>query len=97
MLTKHLLGFSPLLAREAVYRTTEDTETLLEKADDALWEEAMLWKREGNEVVACERLARMSKDFPESRFAACVQRVCPNVPPPKNTTCHEYVVRDLGK
>lgn len=39
LLTKHLLGFSPLLAREAVYRTTEDTETALEKADDALWEE----------------------------------------------------------
>jgi predicted ribosome quality control (RQC) complex YloA/Tae2 family protein len=39
LLTKHLLGFSPLLAREAVYRTTQDTETLLEKADDALWEE----------------------------------------------------------
>jgi predicted ribosome quality control (RQC) complex YloA/Tae2 family protein len=27
LLTKHLLGFSPLLAREAVYRATGDTET----------------------------------------------------------------------
>ncbi|HZT98152.1 MAG TPA: NFACT RNA binding domain-containing protein [Ktedonobacteraceae bacterium] len=37
LLTKHLLGFSPLLAREAVYRTTQDTETPLEKADEAIW------------------------------------------------------------
>jgi predicted ribosome quality control (RQC) complex YloA/Tae2 family protein len=38
LLTKHLLGFSPLLAREAVYRTTQDTETPLEKANEAIWE-----------------------------------------------------------
>lgn len=40
LLTRHLLGFSQLLAREVVYRTTEDSETLLqEKIDDAVWEE----------------------------------------------------------
>jgi predicted ribosome quality control (RQC) complex YloA/Tae2 family protein len=42
MLTKHLLGFSPLLAREAVYRTTEDAEKPVQSAgdpEDALWEE----------------------------------------------------------
>ncbi len=38
VLTKHLLGFSPLLAREAVYRTTADTETPLVQANEALWE-----------------------------------------------------------
>jgi predicted ribosome quality control (RQC) complex YloA/Tae2 family protein len=39
LLTKHLLGWSPLLAREAVYRTTEDAETLLVSVDQAIWEE----------------------------------------------------------
>ncbi|MBV9614818.1 MAG: NFACT family protein [Ktedonobacteraceae bacterium] len=39
LLTRHLMGFSPLLAREIVYRTTEDSETPLEKVDDAVWEE----------------------------------------------------------
>ncbi len=39
LLTKHLLGWSPMLAREAVFRATEDTETLIECADEALWEE----------------------------------------------------------
>jgi predicted ribosome quality control (RQC) complex YloA/Tae2 family protein len=38
LLTKHLLGFSPLIAREAVYRTTGDTEVLLGEADEVLWE-----------------------------------------------------------
>src|SRR5439155_308635 len=33
------LGWSPLLAREAVYRTTEDAETLLVSAHEAMWEE----------------------------------------------------------
>jgi predicted ribosome quality control (RQC) complex YloA/Tae2 family protein len=38
LLTRHLLGFSPLLAREAVYRTTGDGETLLD-AGAGIWEE----------------------------------------------------------
>src|SRR5262249_50637815 len=44
LLTKHLLGFSALLAREAVYRSTGDTETLANKGaqDEARWE-ALAW------------------------------------------------------
>ncbi len=38
LLTRNLLGFSPLLAREAVYRTTGDTESLIETATTP-WEE----------------------------------------------------------
>jgi predicted ribosome quality control (RQC) complex YloA/Tae2 family protein len=38
LLTRHLLGFSPLLAREAVYRTTGDAETPLDSGED-IWEE----------------------------------------------------------
>lgn len=39
LLTKHLLGFSPLLAREIVYRATENTETPVEQANSDVWEE----------------------------------------------------------
>ncbi|QBD82153.1 fibronectin/fibrinogen-binding protein [Ktedonosporobacter rubrisoli] len=39
LLTDHLLGCSPLLAREAVFRTTEDGETLRKNVDESLWEE----------------------------------------------------------
>lgn len=38
VLTKHLLGISPLMAREAVYRTTGNTETPI-KGDQSVWEE----------------------------------------------------------
>ena len=39
LLTRHLLGWSPLLARETVFRTTEDPETPVESANEAIWEE----------------------------------------------------------
>ena len=39
LLTGHLLGFSPLLAREAVYRTTGNAETLVKDVETTLWEE----------------------------------------------------------
>lgn len=38
LLTRNLLGFSPLLAREAVYRTTGDTEAPINQENSA-WEE----------------------------------------------------------
>jgi predicted ribosome quality control (RQC) complex YloA/Tae2 family protein len=38
LLTRNLLGFSPLLSREAVYRTTGDTESLIDTASTP-WEE----------------------------------------------------------
>ncbi len=38
LLTKHLLGFSPLMAREAVYRTTGDAESLVEGNEELLEE-----------------------------------------------------------
>lgn len=39
LLTRHLLGCSPLLAREMVHRVTENTETLVEEASTDTWEE----------------------------------------------------------
>jgi predicted ribosome quality control (RQC) complex YloA/Tae2 family protein len=39
LLARNLAGCSPLLAREMVYRTTEDRETLVEQAKEPLWEE----------------------------------------------------------
>jgi len=39
LLSRNLLGCSPLLARELVYRTTENAETAIEQANEAIWEE----------------------------------------------------------
>ncbi len=39
LLSRHLLGLSPLVAREAVYRATGDIETPLRESTEDLWEE----------------------------------------------------------
>ncbi len=39
LLSRNLLGCSPLLAREFVFRATEESETLVEGLDQAVWEE----------------------------------------------------------
>ncbi|HEU5230794.1 MAG TPA: NFACT RNA binding domain-containing protein [Ktedonobacteraceae bacterium] len=39
LLTRNLLGCSPLLARELVHRTTENAATAVEQVDVAMWEE----------------------------------------------------------
>jgi predicted ribosome quality control (RQC) complex YloA/Tae2 family protein len=39
LLSRHLLGCSPLLAREFVFRTTEESETLVEGMNQDRWEE----------------------------------------------------------
>ncbi|GLV59643.1 hypothetical protein KDH_64690 [Dictyobacter sp. S3.2.2.5] len=39
LLSHHVLGCSPLLAREAVFRATENAETTVAQADQAAWEE----------------------------------------------------------
>jgi predicted ribosome quality control (RQC) complex YloA/Tae2 family protein len=39
LLTRHLLGFSPLMAREAVYRTTSNAETPVASVEASIWDE----------------------------------------------------------
>ncbi|GAC1346548.1 MAG: NFACT RNA binding domain-containing protein [Ktedonobacteraceae bacterium] len=39
LLTRHLLGFSPLMAREAVYRTTTNAETPVASVGAEIWDE----------------------------------------------------------
>ncbi|GCE49108.1 putative ribosome quality control (RQC) complex YloA/Tae2 family protein [Thermosporothrix hazakensis] len=39
LLTRHVQGWSPLLARETVFRATEQVDTPVEAADENIWEE----------------------------------------------------------
>lgn len=50
LLSRNLLGCSPLLAREFVFRTTEESETLVEDVDQAVWEE-LAWNVRDTSVV----------------------------------------------
>jgi tetratricopeptide (TPR) repeat protein len=70
--------------------------------DDALWYEAALWKADGDAKTACDRLAVLTQDFPDSRYvpcaveegaASCAGRIAR---PPKSgapKSCHPYLAR----
>jgi tetratricopeptide (TPR) repeat protein len=63
--------------------------------DDALWEEARLFREDGDARSACDRLARLTGDFPDSRFVPCAVAECPRVSRPKKSgaplECHAYI------
>lgn len=58
--------------------------------DDALWEEAKLWAADGRSDEACGALALLVKDFPDSRYVACVAERCPSLPAGKRE-CPDYL------
>jgi len=65
-------------ARAALHRVyTELTTSTLR--DDALWREAALWRKDGDEAMACARLATLASDFPDSRYVPCAAQQCPSV------------------
>jgi TolA-binding protein len=69
--------------------------TTSELRDDALWEEARLFREDGDARSACDRLARLADDFPDSRFVPCAVAECPNLVRPKKSgaprACHPYI------
>ena len=78
---------------KARYKLLYDEYTTSTLRDDALWDEAWLWKSEGNGEKFCERLDKLVGKFPTSRYAACAGKFCPRVKPPQGTICHDYVLR----
>jgi tetratricopeptide (TPR) repeat protein len=84
-------------ARTTLHRLyTEHTTSTMR--DDALWREAELWRKDGDTDAACDRLATLASDFPDSRYVPCTSLRCPGVKrPPKSkapATCHDYLLRE---
>ena len=83
-------------ARAALHRLYLDFRTS-DKRDDALWREADLWKKDNDEATACNRLASLANDFPDSRYVPCAVDRCPSVKRPARSrapaTCHAYLTR----
>ena len=83
-------------ARSAFHRLYADftTSTL---RDDALWQEAELWREDGDTGTACERLAALTEDIPDSRYVPCAMQLCPRVKRADKSraplTCHPYIQR----
>lgn len=85
--------------RETLHRFYRDF-TTSPRRDDALWREADLWRKDGDTSKACDRLATLSKDFPDSRYVPCTALYCPNVKRPEKSKapkeCHAYITREPG-
>lgn len=86
-------------AREALHRLYADFKTSTMR-DDALWREAGLWDKDGKRDTACDRLATLASDFPDSRYVPCATEHCPSVKRPEKSkapkTCHAYLLRERG-
>lgn len=80
---------------KARYKRLYEDFTASTLRDDALWDEAWLWKSEGKQEQFCDRLAALVSRFPTSRYAPCAERFCPAAKAPKDTTCHDYVLRTV--
>jgi tetratricopeptide (TPR) repeat protein len=63
--------------------------------DQALWLEADLWKAEGRTDEECGTLAKLVREFPDSRYVACAPLRCSGVTRPKEShapvACHPYI------
>ena len=83
-------------AREAFHRVYADFTTSVYR-DDALWQEAELFRLDGDASAACARASTLVREFPDSRYVPCAQAACPNVARPSKSdapkTCHDYLGR----
>jgi outer membrane protein assembly factor BamD (BamD/ComL family) len=72
--------------------------------DDALWQEAALWREDGDTHTACDRLALLVREFPDSRYVPCAAQLCSELAlsaRPHGSTradhaekaCHPYITR----
>lgn len=84
-------------ARETLHRLYADFKTSTLR-DDALWREAALWTKDGDNATACDRLATLAHDFPDSRYVPCATDRCTSIKRPAKSKapkiCHPYVGRE---
>jgi tetratricopeptide (TPR) repeat protein len=83
-------------AREAFHRLYADFAHSTMR-DDALWLEAAVWKSDGDAHAACDRLATLVHEFPDSRYVPCATAQCPGLTAAAEAgaprACREYLQR----
>ncbi|MCA9584582.1 MAG: hypothetical protein KC657_04415 [Myxococcales bacterium] len=86
-------------AREAHHRFYKDF-TTSPLRDDALWNEARLFREDGDTSSSCARLGTLASDFPDSRYVPCASAMCPDVKRPSKShapkECRAYITRGEG-
>jgi len=69
-----------------------------ELRDDALWNEARLFREDRQPAEACDRLRTLVSELRDSRFVPCASALCPEIVRPKDSrapkACHSYLLRE---
>lgn len=89
--------------RAAARKTLHELYTQLESSDlrdDALFEEARLYRADKLEDEACRTLDTLVSHFKDSRFVPCATAECPKITRPKDSkapaVCRPYILRKAG-
>lgn len=64
-------------------------------ADDALFEEALVARGQGDQPGTCEPLGIIVRELPDSRYVACAHELCSSLPA-GSTPCRDYIKRAAG-
>jgi tetratricopeptide (TPR) repeat protein len=78
-------------ARKEFHKLYADHATSILR-DDALWEEAKLARDDGDTKAACALVGTLTKEFKDSRYAACTTSLCPEAAASARP-CHPYLLR----
>ena len=90
--------------RAAARKTLHELYTQLESSDlrdDALFEEARLYRADKLDDEACRTLDTLVSHFKDSRFVPCATAECPKIARPKDSkapnVCRPYILRKSGE
>jgi tetratricopeptide (TPR) repeat protein len=86
-----------LQAAQEAFRRTHKEHTASILADDAMWQEAAMWRKLGDSAESCGVLTDLIDRFSSSRYVSCVAELCPHLRPPAGTRphCPEYIKQGL--
>jgi tetratricopeptide (TPR) repeat protein len=83
-------------ARGAFHRLYAGFDRSTRRAE-ALWLEASLWRDDGDGARSCETLAKLVREFPDSRYVPCSLEKCPALARPAKSaapsTCRAYILK----
>jgi len=80
-------------ARREFRRTYQRHQTSI-LADDAMWQEAVLAKRQGDVAGACALAEELPSRFPDSRYRKCLRELCPKAKQGARS-CPRYIKAQL--
>jgi tetratricopeptide (TPR) repeat protein len=85
----------PTRARREFRRVFDEHPTSLLR-DDALFQEALVARAQGDRAGTCAALELLEHELPESRFTRCAAELCPELRVKQDRPCPSYLLEALG-